>query len=82
MANPQQQPGFDFSPLVQIVADATTDAKNQLNEIKNRKSAVSIADMFTMQMKMNHLSQMSEMTTAIINAANSATVSMARNIKG
>lgn len=78
----QQNPGFDFSPLIQLVSDATTAAKNQLTSIQNRKSAISIADMFQMQMLMNHLSQMSEMSTAVINAANSATVSMARNVKG
>lgn len=77
-----QQPGFDFSPLVELIADATTDAKNELDTIKGRTSAISIADMFQMQMMMNHLSQMSEMSTAVINAANSATVSMARNVKG
>ena len=79
--NPNQ-PSFGFTALVNIIAQATTDAKTELNLIQQRKSAVSIADMFTMQMLMNHLSQMSEMSTAIINAANSATVSMARNIKG
>lgn len=80
--NTQGNPGFDFSPLIQLVSDATTRAKEQLTSIQNRKSAISIADMFQMQMYMNHLSQMSEMSTAVINAANSATVSMARNVKG
>lgn len=78
----QQQQGFDFSPLIDLIATSTTDAKKQLDLIKSRKSAISIADMFQMQMLMNHLSQMSEMSTAVINAANSATVSMARNVKG
>lgn len=76
------QEGFEFTPLVELVADVTNDAKVQLNAIKNRKSAISIADMFQMQMLMNHVSQMSEMSTAVVNAANSATVSMARNVKG
>ncbi len=59
-----------------------SSAKTKLDQIKQRRSAISIADMFEMQMLMNHLSQMSEMTTAIVNAANQAITNMARNIKG
>lgn len=73
---------FSMEALVQIVNAATVSAKAKLNAIKQRRSAISIADMFDMQMLMNHLSQMSEMSTAIVNAANSAIVSMARNVKG
>lgn len=40
-----------------------------------------VADMFAMQMLMNHLSQLSEMSTSVVSAANSAISSMARNIK-
>jgi hypothetical protein len=34
-----------------------------------------------MQMLMNHLSQLSEMATAVVSSANSAISSMARNVK-
>ncbi len=73
---------FSMSALVTIVNNSTVSAKAKLTAIQQRRSAISIADMFDMQMLMNHLSQMSEMSTAIVNAANSAIVSMARNVKG
>ena len=73
---------FSMEALVNIVDAATVSAKAKLTQIKQRRSAISIADMFDMQMLMNHLSQMSEMSTAIVNAANSAIESMARNVKG
>ncbi len=78
----QNREAFSMDFLVQIVNAATVSAQTKLNAIKQRRSAISIADMFDMQMLMNHLSQMSEMSTAIVNAANSAIVSMARNVKG
>ncbi len=68
--------------LIQLVNDATISAKTKLEQIKARRSAVSIADMFDMQMLMNHLSQLSEMSTAVVNASNTAIGSMARNVKG
>jgi hypothetical protein len=40
--------------------------------------AVSIADMFAMQMLMNHTSQVSEMSTSVVSASNS---SLASNVK-
>ena len=72
---------FSFSQLIQIVANATKSAQAKLTQISGRRSSISIADMFDMQLLMNHLSQLSEMTTAIVNAANGAIQSMARNIK-
>jgi hypothetical protein len=76
-----RQPGFDVKALFHIVNDATRSAKAKLMEIKNRRSAISIGDMFEMQMLMNHLSQLSEMSTAVVSAANQAVSSMARNVK-
>lgn len=78
----QARESFSMEALVQIVDAATISAKTKLNAIKDRRSAISIADMFDMQMLMNHLSQMSEMSTAIVNAANGAITTMARNVKG
>jgi len=76
------QSGFGVQSLFKIVSDATVSAKTKLLEIKNRRSAISIGDMFEMQMLMNHLSQLSEMSTNVVSASNSAISSMARNIKG
>lgn len=74
---------FDVAFLRQIVNDATVDAKQKLERLKNAsRSSISIADMFDMQMLMTHLSQLSEMSTAVVSASNGAIVSMARNVKG
>ena len=77
----QVQKGFDVKGLFQIVNDATLSAKAKLTQIKNNRSAISIGDMFEMQMLMNHLSQLSEMSTAVVSASNQAISSMARNVK-
>lgn len=77
-----QRPGFDMNQLVQIVSNATVSAQNKLAEIQSRRSSISIGDMFDMQMLMNHLSQLSEMTTSVVSAANTSILSMARNVKG
>jgi hypothetical protein len=74
-------PGFDFMPLIQIVNTATTSAKNQITTIQGESSQVSIGDMFNMQMIMNKLSQLSEMVTNVMAAANQSTLDMARNVK-
>lgn len=77
-----RQSGFGVRQLFEIVNDATLSAKAKLLEIRSRRSAISIGDMFEMQMLMNHLSQISEMATAVVSASNSAISSMARNVKG
>lgn len=76
------QSGFGVQSLFKILNDATVSAKTKLLQIKNRRSAISIGDMFEMQMLMNHLSQLSEMSTAVVSASNSMIGTMARNVKG
>lgn len=80
--NPQPREGFSMEGLVQIVSNATISAKNKLNIIKNNKSSISIADMFDMQMLMNHLSQLSEMSSAVVQASNQSLMGIARGVKG
>jgi hypothetical protein len=72
--------GFGMDALIQFVQNATISARSKLAELQARKSAISIADMFDMQMLMNHLSQLSEMTSAIVSASNQSISSMARKI--
>ena len=72
---------FNFGDLATIVEDVAVIAKNKVAEIGAKKSAVSIGDMFDVQMTMNRLSQLSEMSTNVMSAANQSTLSMARNIK-
>lgn len=74
--------GFHVDFLISIVNDATVSAKRKLEIMKARRSSISIADMFDMQMLMNHLSQLSEMSTSVVSASNAAISSMARNVKG
>lgn len=76
-----KQTGFNVSDLFSLVNDATISAKTKLLQIKAQKSAISIGDMFEMQMLMNHLAQLSEMSSNIVSASNQAINSMARNVK-
>lgn len=78
----QIQTGFSVRDLFTIVNDATNSAREKLLQIKNNRSAISIGDMFEMQMLMNHLSQLSEMSTSVVSASNSAIQRMAQNVKG
>lgn len=75
------QAGVDFSFLVDAINLLTTVAKSKIATIRSKKSAMSIADMFDLQMAMNKLSQFSEMSTSVINAMNTSVMSMSRNIK-
>jgi len=75
------QSGFSVKALFSIINAATISAKTKLSEIKSRRSAISIGDMFEMQMLMNHLSQLSEMATSVVSASNTAIQSMSRNLK-
>lgn len=73
--------GFSVKALFSLVNTATVSAKAKLLEIQQRRSAISIGDMFEMQMLMNHLSQLSEMSTSVVSASNTAISAMARNVK-
>ncbi len=75
------QTGFNVSSLFGLVNDATISAQTKLLQIQSQKSAISIGDMFEMQMLMNHLSQLSEMSSNVVSASNTAIQSMARNVK-
>ncbi len=75
------QTGFNVKFLLTVVNDATVSAKTKLAHMKANRSSISIADMFDMQMLMNHLSQVSEMSTSVVSASNAAISGMARNLK-
>lgn len=77
-----KQSSFNINFLLNIVNDATVSAKTKLAELNARRSSISIADMFDMQMLMNHLSQLSEMSSNVVSSANSAIMTMARGVKG
>jgi len=76
-----REQGISLKSLLDVVNNATVSAKQKLEQMKSRRSSISIADMFDMQMLMNHLSQLSEMSTSVVSAANASVMGMARNIK-
>jgi len=72
---------IDFSALVGLIDQLSVATTSKIAQIRSKKSAMSIADMFDLQMAMNKLTQMSEMSTSIVSALNQASTSIARNIK-
>jgi hypothetical protein len=67
--------------LVDVINKATADVKRKMDEIRAKGDNISVVEMFEMQMLMNHLAQLSEMSTSVMSASNTAIQSMARNIK-
>jgi len=72
----------NFSYLVDEIEALTLVAQSKIAHIRSEKSAMSIADMFDLQMAMNKLSQFSELSTSVISAMNTSILSMSRNVKG
>jgi len=73
--------GVDFKVLVDEIERLTALAKSKIAGIRSKGSAMSIGDMFDLQMAMNKLQQFSEMSTSVIAAMNSSIGAMARNVK-
>lgn len=71
-----------FGYLVDMIEQLTLTAKSKIARIRSQKSAMSIGDMFDLQMAMNKLSQFSEMSTSVISAMNTAMNSVSRKISG
>jgi hypothetical protein len=76
------QQSVAFGPLIDIINHLTNDVKSKIGIIRSKRSAMSIADMFDLQMMMNKLSQMSELSTSMLTAMNTSVLSMCRNMKG
>lgn len=74
--------GVSFSVLVDEIERLTQVTKSKIAQIRSKRSAMSIADMFDLQMAMNKLTQFSEMSTSVISAMNSSISTLNRNIKG
>lgn len=73
--------GINAQSLKDVVNAATKKVNDALAKMEQDTSNVSITDMFDVQLLMNSLAQVSEMSTSVISASNSAIMSMARNIK-
>lgn len=74
--------GLVFGELAMAIDNLSNVAKQKIAMIQAKGSAMSVADMFDLQMIMNKLSQFSEMSTSIMAAMNTAINSLSRNIKG
>jgi len=72
---------INFSALVSTIDQLSVATTSKIAQIRSKGSAMSIADMFDLQMAMNKLSQFSEMSTAVISALTSSSNSVSRNIK-
>jgi len=72
---------MNVGDLMNSSSTATDAARDKLSAMGS-KDAISIGDMFEMQMLMNHLSQLSEMSSSVVSASNNAIGGMARNMKG
>ena len=70
-----------MSIMIDLVATEQKNVRDKLSAIRNAQSSISIADMFDMQMRMNKLSQFSEMATSVVGAANNCISTLARGIK-
>jgi Family of unknown function (DUF5407) len=68
--------------LIAVIQDSTLNIEKKLKTLAAHNENISIGNLFEMQMLMNQLSQLSEMTSSITSATNSAIASMARNVKG
>lgn len=74
--------GFDALSLSELIESTQNAVRSKISAIKSNRSAISIADMFDMQVLMNRLAQFSEMSTSILAAANTSIQSLSRNVKG
>jgi hypothetical protein len=72
---------IDFSPLVDMIDMLSVQAKSKIAIMRSKKSAMSIADMFDLQMAMNKLSQFTEMSTSVVGAINGSISTINRNLK-
>jgi hypothetical protein len=76
------QTRIEYSYLFEIINKATDNVKSKVDLMKEQGSNISIGDMFETQMLTNRLAQLSEMTGALVSSMHTATMSMARNVKG
>ena len=77
----QQDGVLIMEDLIDVVQEAVDGVQLKIQQIRNNQESISIADMFEMQMMMNNLAQLSEMSTNVVSSMHTAIQSMARNVK-
>lgn len=75
--------GLSFSAqgLLDMLKAEVASVNAALTQMKDNSANIDIGQMFDIQMKMNRLAQMSEMTTGVVGASHQALMSMARGVK-
>jgi hypothetical protein len=74
--------GFSAQGLKDMLDKEVQKVNEALTAMEENPDDIDIQDMFSMQMLMNHLAQMSEMSTSVVNATQTAIMSSARGVKG
>jgi hypothetical protein len=72
--------GMHCEELVGVINEEINKVQDKIRTLKTQGDQISIGDMFEMQMLMNHLSQLSEMSTQLTSATHQALMSMTRNL--
>jgi len=70
-----------MSALIAIIVTEQCNVRVKLDGIRQQGSSISIADMFDLQIRMNRLSQFTEMSSALVSAANTCLNDLSRAIK-
>jgi hypothetical protein len=73
---------MNVGDLMNSSSTATDAARDKLSTMGGSKDTVSIGNMFEMQMLMNHLSQVAEVSRDVVGASHGAILNTARNMKG
>ena len=71
--------GIDLHGLKDFIVEASQEVQTKLDQMHGTE--IQIDQMFDMQLSMNALTQISEMSTSVASGMNSSVASMARNIK-
>lgn len=66
---------FSVDSLSSVIEDNMREVQAQLEKISGNTD-ISIGEMFSMQIKMNHLNQMTEMCSSVVHVSNQACSSM------
>ncbi len=73
--------GIQTDELAELINQQTKEVRQKIEEMRTKSDQISIGEMFEMQMLMNRLSQLSEMSTQIVGACHGAMIAVARNLK-
>jgi hypothetical protein len=75
-----QEVSISLNALSKIIETQAAEVEKKVRELQNKRG-IDISEMYKLQLDMSRLTQLSEMSTSLISAANSSIASMARNVK-